>query len=56
MKLVKNEKLENNRHELQFSIDAETFNTAVNEAFKQTRSSRSNITSRASARARPPAT
>lgn len=35
MKLVKNEKLENNRHELQFSIDAETFNTAVNEAFKR---------------------
>ncbi len=35
MKLVKNEKLENNRHELQFSIDAETFNAAVNEAFKR---------------------
>ena len=35
MKLVKNEKLENNRQELQFSIDADAFNAAVDEAFKR---------------------
>lgn len=35
MKLTKNEKLENNKHELQFSVDAETFNKAVDTAFKR---------------------
>lgn len=35
MKLIKSEKLENNRHELQFSIDPETFGAAVDEAFKR---------------------
>lgn len=35
MKLIKSEKLENNRHELQFSIDSETFGAAVDEAFKR---------------------
>ncbi|MEG2653594.1 MAG: trigger factor family protein, partial [Ruthenibacterium sp.] len=36
MKLIKNEKLENNSHELQFTIDAEAFNTAVAKAYKRT--------------------
>ena len=35
MNLVKNEKLENNSHELQFSIDAEAFNAAIAKAFKR---------------------
>ena len=35
MNLVKNEKLENNSHELQFSIDAVTFSAAVDKAFKK---------------------
>ena len=35
MKLIKSEKLENNRHELQFSIDPETFGAAVDAAFKR---------------------
>lgn len=35
MNLVKNEKLENNSHELQFSIDAATFGAAVDKAFKK---------------------
>ncbi|MEG1872719.1 MAG: trigger factor [Ruthenibacterium sp.] len=36
MKLIKNEKLENNSHELQFTIDAEAFNTAVAKAYNRT--------------------
>ena len=35
MNLVKSEKLENNSHELQFSIDAATFSAAVDKAFKK---------------------
>lgn len=35
MNLVKNEKLENNRHELQFSVDAQTFNAAIAKAFRR---------------------
>lgn len=35
MNLVKSEKLENNRHELQFSIDPAAFGAAVDEAFKR---------------------
>lgn len=35
MNLVKSEKLENNSHELQFSIDAATFGAAVDKAFKK---------------------
>ncbi len=34
MKLIKNEKLENNKHELQFSIDANTFKASVESAYK----------------------
>ena len=49
MNLVKNEKLENNSHELQFSIDAEAFNAAIAKAFKR----EVNTTFRASARAKP---
>lgn len=36
MKLVKNEKLENNSHELQFAIDAEAFKAAIAKAYKRT--------------------
>ena len=50
MNLVKNEKLENNSHELQFSIDAEAFNAAIAKAFKR---EAGNTTFRASARAKP---
>jgi len=35
MNLVKHETLETGSHELQFSIDAQTFNDAVNKAFKR---------------------
>ncbi|MEG2166341.1 MAG: trigger factor, partial [Ruthenibacterium sp.] len=35
MNLVKSEKLENNNHELQFSIGAEAFNEAIAKAFKR---------------------
>lgn len=35
MNLVKSEKLENSRHELEFSVDAESFNTAIAAAFKK---------------------
>lgn len=35
MNLVKNERLENNSHELQFSIDAAAFNAAIDKAFKR---------------------
>ncbi|MEG0896023.1 MAG: trigger factor [Ruthenibacterium sp.] len=35
MNLVKSEKLENNTHELQFSIGAEAFNEAIAKAFKR---------------------
>ncbi len=35
MNLVKNEKLENNSHELQFSIDAQAFNEAIAKVFKR---------------------
>ena len=35
MNLVKSEKLENNKHELQFSVDAAAFNEAVDKAFKR---------------------
>ncbi len=34
MNLIKNEKLEGSKHELQFSIDAETFNKSVETAYK----------------------
>ena len=34
MNLVKSEKLENNKHELQFSVDAAAFNEAIDKAFK----------------------
>lgn len=33
MNLIKNERLENNSHELQFSIDATTFNDAIDKTF-----------------------
>lgn len=35
MNLVKSEKLENSKHELQFSVDAAAFNEAVEKAFKR---------------------
>ena len=35
MNLVKSEKLENSKHELQFSVDAAAFNEAVDKAFKR---------------------
>ena len=35
MNLVKNEKLENNSHELHFAVDAEAFNAAIAKAFKR---------------------
>ncbi|MEG0304812.1 MAG: trigger factor, partial [Oscillospiraceae bacterium] len=35
MNLIKNEKLENNSHELQISVDAEAFNAAIAAAFKK---------------------
>ena len=35
MNLVKSEKMENNKHELQFSVDAAAFNEAVDKAFKR---------------------
>lgn len=35
MNLTKSEKLENSRHELQFSVDAESFNSAISKAFKK---------------------
>lgn len=35
MKLVKSEKLEKSMHELQFSVDAETFKAAIDKAFKR---------------------
>lgn len=35
MNLVKSEKLENNQHELQFSIDAASFNDAIAKAYKR---------------------
>ncbi len=34
MNLIKNEKLENSKHELQFSIDAKTFKESVEKAYK----------------------
>ena len=50
MNLVKNEKLENNSHELQFSIDAEAFNAQLP---KRSNARPVNTTFRASARAKP---
>ena len=51
MKLISCEKLEKSMVELQFSIDAETFKSAVNAAFKrEARSTPSPV----SVRARPP--
>ena len=35
MKLVKSEKLEKSMHELQFSVDAEAFEAAINKVFKK---------------------
>ena len=35
MNLVKSEKLEKSMHELQFSVDAETFKSAINKAYKR---------------------
>ena len=35
MKLVKSEKIENNTHNLEFSIGAEAFNAAIAKAFKR---------------------
>lgn len=35
MKLIQNEKLENSKQELQFSIDAEAFKAAIEKAYKQ---------------------
>ncbi len=35
MKLIDSKKLENNQHELQFSIDAEALNAAIEKAFKR---------------------
>ena len=34
MNLVKSEKLEKSMHELQFSVDAETFKAAIEKAYK----------------------
>ena len=51
MNLVKNEKLENNSHELQFSIDAEAFKRRNCQSV-QTRAGKYNQF-RASARAKP---
>ena len=52
MNLVKSEKLEKNQHELQFSIDAASFNDAIAKAYKR-EAGKYNIP--ASARARRPA-
>ena len=36
MKLIKSEKLENNSHELQFAIEADAFNEALEKTYKHT--------------------